>query len=128
MQVNDGSNVLEIFDLMKFLLVFNQNVYNIITQDMEAALAYLRSTFFATPTLSTVSAYLIYYAYICLASILVPSRKVNGHPQPKRGPQLTYTINGFRLTILTIVLIILFGGVLPELKAIQFFSVANLAK
>jgi Delta14-sterol reductase len=95
---------------------------------MESALEYLRSTFLATPTASTIASYLTYYAYICLASILVPSRKVKGHPQPKRGPQLTYTINGFRLTILTILIVVLFGGVLPALKSFQLFAVANLAK
>lgn len=95
---------------------------------MEPVLTYLRSTFLATPTFSAVASYLTYYAYICLASILLPSKQVKGHPQPKRGPQLTYSINGFRLTILTIAIVLLFGGVFPHLQSVQLFSVANLAR
>jgi hypothetical protein len=91
-------------------------------------LTYLRSTFLASPTISTVVSYLIYYVYICLASILIPSQEVKGHPQPKRGPQLTYSINGFRLTVLTIFILILFGGVVPNLEAFKLFAVSSLAK
>lgn len=58
---------------------------------------------------------------------MLPSKSVKGHPNPKRGPQLTYTINGFRLTILTIVLISLFGGVFPRFNSIQVFKVSSLA-
>lgn len=55
---------------------------------MESVLDYLRSTFLATPTLSAFTAYIIYYLYICFGSLILPSIKVKGHPQPKRGPQL----------------------------------------
>ncbi len=89
---------------------------------------YLRSTFLATPTASTITAYLTYYAYICLASILLPSKTVPGHSAPKRGKQLHYTINGFRLTILTLFLVLVFGGVFPSLNSVKFFAVVNLAK
>jgi hypothetical protein len=87
----------------------------------------LKSTILATPTLSAVSSYLIYYAYICAGSLLIPSKPVKGHPQPKRGGQLTYSINGFRLTCLTILLILLFGGILPIFSKIQLFSIVNLS-
>jgi hypothetical protein len=50
-----------------------------------------------------------------------------GHPNPKRGPQQEYWICGFRLTILTIVLVVLFGGMVPELEFIRLFSVSLLA-
>ncbi len=53
---------------------------------------------------------------------------MKGHPQPKRGPQLNYTINGFRLTVLTIVIILLFGGVFPHLESLKLFAISNLAK
>ena len=89
---------------------------------------YFLSTFLATPSLYTIQAYLIYYAYICIASILVPGHKVKGHPNPKRGPQLTYTINGFRLTVLTVILVSLFGGVFPALHSIKVFRAARLAE
>ena len=78
----------------------------------------LRSTILATPTCSAFTSYLIYYAYICVASLLLPSIKVKGHPQPKRGPQLEYSICGFRLTLLTILITVCFGGMLPQLKPI----------
>ncbi len=87
----------------------------------------LKSTVFATPTLSAVSSYLIYYAYICVGSLLIPSKIVKGHPQPKRGAQLTYSINGFRLTCLTIALILLFGGIVPIFSSIRIFNIVNLA-
>ena len=88
----------------------------------------LRSTVFATPTISAVSSYLIYYAYICIASLLLPSIKVKGHPQPKRGRQLEYPICGFRLTLLTIFLVVAFGGVFPKYDPIKLFEVSALAK
>jgi hypothetical protein len=94
---------------------------------MDQLLSYLTSTYLATPTPKAFTSYLIYYAYICLASLLLPSKVVKGHPNPKRGPQLTYTINGFRLTILTIVLILVFGGVFPKLDQVKVFSVSSLA-
>ena len=88
----------------------------------------LRSTVFATPTTSAFTSYLIYYAYICIVSLLLPSIRVKGHPQPKRGPQLDYTICGFRLTILTVFLVVAFGGIFPQLQPIRLFEVSALAK
>ena len=70
------------------------------------------------PNFYTLSAYSVYYFYICLASIVIPGTLVKGHPKPKRGPQLTYYINGFRITLLTIAIALLFGGIFPELKFI----------
>jgi len=58
----------------------------------------------------------MFYTYICLGSILVPSKLVNGHPNPKRGPRLQYSINGFRLTCLTILIVFIFGGLVPIFK------------
>lgn len=95
---------------------------------MNAVWDYLGRTFLAAPTASAFTSYLVYYAYICLGSLIVPSTKVKGHPQPKRGPQLEYSINGFRLTILTIVLVCLFGGVFPQLQAVKLFAVSALAQ
>ena len=89
---------------------------------------WISSTIFAAPTQTAVTAYLIYYAYICLASILLPSITVKGHSQPKRGPQLTYSICGFRLTLFTIFIVLAFGGVFPQLHPIKLFSVSVLAK
>ena len=89
---------------------------------------WLCSTIFAAPTQTAFTAYLIYYAYICIASLVLPSITVKGHPQPKRGPQLTYSICGFRLTLLTIVIVLAFGGVFPQLHPIKLFSVSILAK
>lgn len=40
-----------------------------------------------SPTINSLAIYLIYYTYICLASILLPAKIVKGHPNPKRGPQ-----------------------------------------
>jgi hypothetical protein len=95
---------------------------------MQSFLHLLGDTFFAKPTVSAIIAYLSYYTYICAGSILIPSKQVKGHLQPKRGPQLTYSINGFRLTILTIVLVVIFGGVIPELQGIRIFRVARLVE
>lgn len=78
------------------------------------------------PNSYTMFAYSIYYLYICLASVIIPGKLVKGHPKPKRGPQLTYYINGFRLTVLTILIVLLFGGVFPELKQIEIFRVRKL--
>ena len=94
----------------------------------ESIYSYLDSTFLAAPTYSTVRAYLVYYAYICIASIIIPSKPVLGHPSPKRGKQLQYSINGFRLTIVTILIVIIFGGVFPNLDGVKLFAVVNLAK
>lgn len=60
--------------------------------------------------------------------MVVPSKLVLGHPSPKRGPQLTYSINGFRLTVLTILLILIFGGIFPQLAAMRLFGVSGLVK
>lgn len=95
---------------------------------MDSVLSYLQTTVFATPTSTAFASYLIYYAYICLGSVLVSSNKVKGHPQPKRGPQLDYSINGFRLTLLTIFIVLLFGGVFPQLNAVKLFAVSSLAQ
>jgi len=89
---------------------------------------WLSSTVFAAPNCTAFTAYLIYYAYICIASLLLPSITVKGHSQPKRGPQLTYSICGFRLTLLTIFIVLAFGGVFPQLHPIKLFSVSILAK
>ena len=94
---------------------------------IEGIATYLGSTFLASPTASSFKAYLTYYAYICIASILIPSKSVKGHSHPKRGPQLTYSINGFRLTILTVVLVLLFGGVFPRFDHLTIFEVSSLA-
>jgi hypothetical protein len=88
----------------------------------------LRSTVLATPTTSAFAHYLIFYAYICIASLILPSTRVKGHPQPKRGPQLEYTICGFRMTVLTVILVVLFGGMLPRFNPIKLFEVSVLAK
>ncbi len=83
---------------------------------------------FAAPTLTSVGIYLVYYIYICLASILLPAYEVKGHPNPKRGPQQTYTICGFRLTLLTIFIIVVFGGLVPQLSLVKLFSISLLAR
>ena len=88
----------------------------------------LKDTIFATPTCSAFTAYLIYYTYICMASLILPSTIVKGHPQPKRGPQLEYPICGFRLTILTFFIVVAFGGVCPSLAPIKLFEVSALVK
>lgn len=93
----------------------------------ESISSYLGSTFFAAPTYSTVTAYLAYYVYICIASIIIPSKLVLGHPSPKRGKQLQYSINGFRLTIVTILIVLIFGGVFPTLDGVKLFAVVKLA-
>lgn len=92
---------------MNLHLIFDQYI----SRTMEI-LSYLRATYLATPTLAAVTSYLIYYSYICLASLLLPGKVTKGHPQPKRGQQLTYSINGFYLTVLTIILILVFGGII----------------
>ena len=93
---------------------------------MEPLWTWLKETYLSTPTSYTVAAYLAYYAYICLASIFLPAKSVLGHPQPKRGPQLTYSICGFRLTILTFLIMFLFGGIFPSLKGVQLFQLSAL--
>lgn len=76
---------------------------------------FLTDKLFAAPTITSIIIYLIYYVYICVASMLLPASTVKGHPHPKRGPQQTYTICGFKLTVLTILIIIVFGGMIPSL-------------
>ncbi len=89
---------------------------------------FLTQKLFATPTLTSVAIYTVYYVYICLASIYLPAYEVKGHPSPKRGPQQTYTICGFRLTLLTLFIILVFGGMIPQLELLQIFSISLLAK
>ena len=79
------------------------------------------------PEWSHVLAYLCYYLYIVVAALAIPGPTVSGHPTPKRGPQLQYKIIGFRLTIVTIVGSILFGGMISVLKPIQLFNAAYFA-
>jgi hypothetical protein len=81
----------------------------------------------AAPTFNSIIIYSIYYLYICLASIYLPSYKVKGHPSPKRGPQQNYTICGFRLTLLTIFIIVVFGGIIPSLNFVRVFKISLLA-
>jgi hypothetical protein len=90
-------------------------------------ISFLTDKILAAPSLSSVAIYSIYYSYICLASMLLPSYTIKGHPNPKRGPQQTYSICGFRLTILTILIITLFGGLIPHLEGIKIFSISLLA-
>jgi hypothetical protein len=95
---------------------------------MDALWTWLKGSYLSSPTTYTVAAYLAYYAYICLASILLPAKQTLGHPQPKRGAQLSYSICGFRLTVLTILIVILFGGIFPSLKSLELFQIAGLVK
>lgn len=78
-------------------------------------ITWAKERFLACPTSTSVTLYLAYYTYICIASLVLPAKIVNGHPNPKRGPQLKYSINGFKLTCLTIILMLVFGGVVPQL-------------
>lgn len=93
---------------------------------MEQLWIWLGETYFSKPNAFAVASYLAYYAYICLASIVLPAKSVPGHPNPKRGPQLTYSICGFRLTVLTISIMLLFGGIFPSLKGVQLFQLSAL--
>lgn len=79
------------------------------------------------PSAGNVAAYLAYYSWIVLASLIIPGPTVKGHPSPKRGPQQTYKIIGFRLTVVTIIGFLLFGGFFPSLKSIQLFNAAYFA-
>jgi hypothetical protein len=73
-------------------------------------------------------AYSAYFLYIVIAAALaIPGPRVKGHPNPKRGPQLTYKIIGFRLTLLTVISFILLGGLIPQLKSIQLFDASYFA-
>lgn len=80
------------------------------------------------PDIGNVGAFLLYYAYIVVASLLLPGETVKGHPNPKRGPQLTYKIIGFKLTCLTIFGFILFSGMIPQLAWLRLFDPAYFAK
>lgn len=62
-----------------------------------------------------------------MASLVLPAKVVNGHPNPKRGPQLQYSINGFKLTCLTIILMLVFGGVVPQFDKLTVFRMSILA-
>lgn len=59
--------------------------------------------------------------------MVLPAKVVNGHLNPKRGPQLQYSINGFKLTVLTIILMLVFGGVVPQLDKLTVFRMSVLA-
>lgn len=59
--------------------------------------------------------------------MLLPAKIVNGHPNPKRGPQLKYSINGFKLTVLTILLMVVCGGIVPQFSKLQLFRLSILA-
>ena len=59
--------------------------------------------------------------------MVIPAKIVNGHPNPKRGPRLQYSINGFRLTCLTIILVGVFGNLIPALSDYHLFKVSLLA-
>ena len=76
---------------------------------------WVKDHFFCAPTATAWTIYSIFYAYICLGSLILPAKIVDGHPNPKRGPQLKYSINGFKLTCLTLILMAIFGGVIPQL-------------
>lgn len=91
------------------------------------ALLWFKDRFLAAPTLTSITIYLLYYAYICAASLLLPANIVDGHPNPKRGPRLKYSINGFKLTCLTILLMILFGGIVPTFSPIKLYNLSILA-
>lgn len=58
--------------------------------------------------------------------MFLPAKIVNGHPNPKRGPQLKYSINGFKLTCLTIILMIIFGGLVPQFEKITVMRLSVL--
>lgn len=86
----------------------------------------LGSTFLCPPTWQSFKIYGIYYVYICIGSLIIPSTTVKGHTSPKRGPQLQYSINGFRLTCLSIIIMLVCGGVFPELDKLKFFQLSAL--
>jgi hypothetical protein len=90
-------------------------------------LTWFKERFLCGPTLTAILIYATYYSYICIASLVLPAKIVNGHPNPKRGPQLKYSINGFKLTVLTILLMIIFGGIVPQLDKLQVFRLSILA-
>jgi hypothetical protein len=89
-------------------------------------LTWIKEHFLCIPTCTSITIYIIYYSYICLASLIIPAKTVNGHPNPKRGPQLKYSINGFKLTVLTIIIMVLFGGFVPFFNSLQLFKMSIL--
>jgi hypothetical protein len=90
-------------------------------------LTWIKDHFLCGPTLTSITIYAIYYSYICVASIIIPAKIVDGHPNPKRGPQLKYSINGFKLTVITIIVMLVFGGCIPYFNNIQLFRMSILA-
>ena len=92
-----------------------------------ANLTWVKEHFFCAPTATAWTIYSIFYAYICIGSMVIPGKTVNGHPNPKRGPQLQYSINGFKLTCITILFMIIFGGVVPQLESVKLFRMAIFA-
>ena len=89
--------------------------------------SWIFSHIFCAPTLTSIIIYLTYYTYICLASIFIPAKIVDGHPHPKRGPRIKYSINGFRLTCLTIVTCVVFGGMIPYFNSVKLFNISIIA-
>lgn len=80
------------------------------------------------PTSESLCIYSIFYTYICVMSLLLPSRRVDGHPHPKRGPRLIYRTNGFLLTCTTILLVLVFGGVIPYFHQFTLWRMAILVQ
>ncbi len=91
------------------------------------ALYWIKDHFLRCPTTTSVLIYLVYYTYICVSSLVLPAKIVNGHPNPKRGSQLKYSINGFKLTCLTIILMLTLGGIIPQLSKFTLFRLSILA-
>jgi hypothetical protein len=58
---------------------------------------------------------------------MLPAKIVKGHPNPKRGPQQEYSISGFKLTLITIFIMVIFGGILPSLASFTLFKVSIIA-
>lgn len=87
---------------------------------------WFKDHFLTAPTVTSLTIYSAYYLYICVASLVLPAKIVNGHPNPKRGPQLKYSINGFKLTCLTIILMVVFGGVIPQFNQLTVLRLSVL--
>ena len=94
---------------------------------LSSLLIWVKDHFLCAPTPTAWTIYSIFYAYICVGSLLIPAKTVDGHSHPKRGPQLKYSINGFKLTCITILFMVVFGGVVPQLSSVKFFRVAIFA-
>lgn len=119
--------------MFAYLIYYNRNAYSLIyniikvvNQSMDY-IVWAKDHFLAAPTIASVTIYTIYYTYICVGSLILPAKIVSGHPNPKRGPQLKYSINGFKLTCLTILLMTLFGGVCPQFSKLTVFRMSTLA-